>query len=287
MNVPDILLHPSASSQLDAFLETPTHAVLVVGPRGIGKTHIAAALATNLLEVPSLENYAYFRTISPAGDSIAIEQIRELISFFRLKVPGKTPIKRVAIMEDAEVMGVEAQNALLKLLEEPPTDSVLILTTSTPQKLLPTIRSRAQALQLAGPNAEMLTQHFTTLGHDTSAVASALLRSSTNVAEATRLLTAGDMTGSTTLDLVKTALGGTTYDRLLLVDSLAKQKDIAREFASTLSAVAVASLESAARRRNTSVDRWRIVLEAAHTAEDALAHSGNTKLVLTELMLAM
>ena len=55
--------------------------------------------------------------------SIAIEQIRALISFFQLKVPGKTKIKRVAIIQDADRMGLEAQNALLKALEEPPEDS--------------------------------------------------------------------------------------------------------------------------------------------------------------------
>lgn len=89
------------------------------------------------------------------------------------------------------------------------------------------------------------------------------------------------------LSLVKQALGGTTYDRLLLVDSLAKQKDMARSFTSTLSAVAIASLEAAAQKGNTSVERWKSVLQAAHVADEALARNGNTKLVLTELMLAM
>jgi len=287
MIVPDILLHPSASSQLDTFLETPTHALLLVGPVGIGKTHIATALATRLLAVPTLNNYAYFRTIVPTGDSIAIEQVRELIGFFRLKVPGRSSIKRVAIIEDAETMGIEAQNALLKILEEPPTDSVLILTTSKPQKLLPTIRSRAQAIQLTSPDTDALTQHFTNLGYEASAIASALLRSNTNVAEATHLLTNKGETDSTILDLVKKALGGTTYDRLLLIDGLAKQKNAAREFTYTLSAVATASLESAARKGTASIERWKSVLQAAHVAEEALARSGNTKLVLTELMLAM
>ena len=286
MNIPDVLLHPAAAAQLDSFASSPMHAVLLAGPRGTGKTHVAAGLAAELLEIPTPESHAYFRTIKPEKGSIAIEQIRELISFFRLKVPGSARIRRAAVIEDADSMGTEAQNALLKLLEEPPADSVLILTSSQPQRLLSTIRSRLQTLQLATPSREALTQHFTTLGYEPSAITGALLRSDTNVAEAARLLADKEDTSST-VDLVKQVLGGSTYDRLLLVDGLAKQKDAALEFVSTLSAVATASLESAARKGAASVERWKSVLQAAHVAEDAMARSGNTKLVLTELMLAM
>lgn len=288
MNVPSILLHPSASSQLDAFIEAPTHAVLIVGPKGIGKTYIARALAAQLLGTEAVEGHAYYRTVMPATDSITIEQVRELINFFRLKVPGKGTIKRVAVMEDADTMGIEAQNALLKSLEEPPTDSVLILTTSSPQKLLPTIRSRVQSLQITSPEIDVLKKHFEAQGHNAEAIASALLRTGTNVAAATALLTGDSSTDSdSVLKLVKQALGGTTYERLLLIDGLTKQRDMARDFTSTLATVAAASLETAARKGNPSVERWKSVLQAAHVADEALARSGNTKLVLTELMLAM
>ena len=49
----------------------------------------------------------------------------------------------------------------------------------------------------------------------------------------------------------------------------------------------MASLAAAASKGATSVDRWQSILQAAHTAQDALERSGNTKLVLTELMLAL
>lgn len=287
MNVAGVVLHETAETQLNSFLDAPTHALLLAGPTGSGKTHVAASLAMQLLDTVELESHAYYRVIAPEKSSIAIEQVRELISFFRLKVPGTATIKRVAIIQDADAMGGEAQNALLKLLEEPPTDSVLVLTSSQPQSLLPTIRSRVQLVQLASPGAEALTEHFTALGYDGSAITSALLRAGTNIAEATRLLAEGPDASSSTIDLVKQVLGGTSYDRLLLVDGLAKQKDATTAFVSTLTTIAMASLESAARKGGANVHRWQSVLEAAHTAQDALDHSGNAKLVLTELMLAM
>jgi len=287
MNVPGMVLHETAEAQLNSFLSAPTHALLLAGPIGSGKTHIAASLAMQLLGASELETHAYFRVITPVKGTIAIEQIRELIGFFRLKVPGAAKIKRVAVIQDADAMGGEAQNALLKLLEEPPSDSVLVLTSSQPQSLLPTIRSRVQLVQLASPSTEVLTQHFITLGYDGPAITGALLRAGTNVAEAARLLAEGPDASSPTIDLVKQVLGGTSYDRLLLVDGLAKQKEATAAFVSTLTTIAMASLESAARKGGANVHRWQSVLEAAHTAQGALDHSGNAKLVLTELMLAM
>jgi len=87
--------------------------------------------------------------------------------------------------------------------------------------------------------------------------------------------------------LVKQTLGASQYERLLLVDGLAKQKDQARLFIDMLAVVATASLEAAAAKGAATLSRWRDILQAAYTAQDALEHSGNVKLVVTELMLAL
>src|SRR4051812_44876609 len=98
MKVSGIILHASAEQQLDDLLRTPTHAVLLAGSLGTGKTYVATELACQLLGASELQNHAYFRVISPKNGTIPIEQIRELISFFQLKVPGSAMIKRVAII---------------------------------------------------------------------------------------------------------------------------------------------------------------------------------------------
>lgn len=285
MKIDGVVLHPTAERLLSEFVTSPAHAVLLASPTGMGKSQIAQSLAMQLLGVTSLENAAYFREIAPEKSSISIEQIRGLIQFFRLTVPGATKIKRVAIIQSADSMGHEAQNALLKLLEEPPTGSVLILLSSVPDRLLPTIRSRTQVLTLPAPTQEALAQHFATLGYDATLVQKTLLRTGSNVAEANRLLS-GD-TNDESLQIVKQVLTGTAYDRMLLVDGLAKQKELAAAFVSTLSATAMASLPAAATKNSAAVPRWQQILEAADVAGAALERNGNTKLVLTELMLAL
>ena len=288
MNIPGVVVSPKASQLLHALVQAPAHAVLLAGPQGTGKSHIATTLAATLLgvEESALENHGYYRVVQPEKGSITIEQIRGLIGFFRLKVPGTAAVKRVAVVTDAEAMGHEAQNALLKLLEEPPEDSALLLTSSQPDHLLPTIRSRTQILQLGSPEANAVIAYLVSQGYKEERITAALLRSGSNVAAAVSALDGGD-TSDDALEQVKQALGGTGYERLLLVDGLAKQKDAAIRFADTLATVAIASLQAAASKGSSSLDKWKQVLEAANTAQEALERNGNAKLVLTELMLGL
>lgn len=290
MNTPGVVLHPASSSLLDKILTEPSHALLLIGPFGIGKTYVARALAAQLLglgDEPRLENQAYFREVSPTKSTITIEQVRELLKFFRLKVPGSAKIQRIAIVQDAEAMSREAQNALLKLLEEPPEGSVLILTSSQPDQLLSTVRSRTQVITLTAPEPAALAVHFQSLGYDTGLIQRTMLRTGTNVAEAARLLELGADSPDESLQLVKQALTGTAYDRMLLVDGLAKQKEQAGVFVATLAATALASLQAAAIKNPGGLPRWQAILAAADTAGTALERNGNIKLVLTELMLAL
>lgn len=82
---------------------------------------------------------------SEEGKDIKIEQIRDIIQFLRLK--SKTG--KVVIIENAENMNIEASNSLLKTLEEPPNKTLIILTTSNPTEILPTILSRVLKIKFS------------------------------------------------------------------------------------------------------------------------------------------
>ncbi len=144
------------------------HAVLVHGPAGVGKRRFAAALAATLLCTGRGERFAacgecadcmLFRAAShpdlhwlqPLEDkkSIGVDQVRETCE--KLAMTSMRKGYRVAIVQPAPAMTTSAQNALLKTLEEPASRTLLMLVTSRPSRLLPTLRSRCQRLEIACP----------------------------------------------------------------------------------------------------------------------------------------
>ena len=90
--------------------------------------------------------------------------IRDLQHYLQLKTIGDRPVRRIAIVEHGERLRTEAQNAFLKLLEEPPQDTVIITTTTTPQALLPTILSRVQVIPVNTPDMDSVKEYFIKAG---------------------------------------------------------------------------------------------------------------------------
>lgn len=149
------------------------HALLFTGPKGIGKATLANHLARFLLsggnaqEAATLEialnhpiarrmqagSHGDFLSISPAfdeknqeeGREISIEAARAIAPFMRM-TPSES-FMRVVIVDSADDLNRNAANAILKILEEPPPASLLILISHQPAQLLPTIRSRCQTVK--------------------------------------------------------------------------------------------------------------------------------------------
>lgn len=280
----ELLLSKDASTSLQAFLAKPAHAVLLTGQRGIGLSTIASLLVKELLGSKNLENEQYFRLLTAEKGTIPIESIRGLQGFFALTVPGDAVIKRVVVIDDADKLSTEAQNALLKTLEEPPQGSVILLVSHDPKRLLATIRSRTTELAIAAPSKRQAADWFIVKGHAPADIERAYLMSDGSLSRMEAILNGES---GTDIDTVRAVLAGTSYDRLLHVDTMAKDKVTANEFVDNLVRVATVSLERAAAQNPTSLPRWQAVLQASVTAQDALEKNGNTKLVLTDLMLSL
>ena len=120
------------------------HAYMFEGIEGIGKETFAYDLAKILLETPHLENAPDCIRVKPEGNSIKIAQIRNLQSDIVIKPHKKY---KIYIIDKAEKMTLEAQNALLKTLEEPPEYAIIILVTNNKEGLLPNIRSRCEIVK--------------------------------------------------------------------------------------------------------------------------------------------
>ena len=185
------------------------HALLFVGPAGLGKRELAEALAARLLcDTPRADGHACDHCepcqwrltgnhpdlirVVPAADAAAaaaeaeaetparetpakaasaqilIEQIRDLQA--ALSITGHHGSRRVVVLDPAEAMNLFTANALLKLLEEPPTGCVFLLVSSAPRRLLPTIRSRCQQWHFARPSEAELAHWKAQADRDTQAL---------------------------------------------------------------------------------------------------------------------
>jgi DNA polymerase-3 subunit delta' len=136
------------------------HAYLFRGPDGVGKKLFAAAVAraincteagpgSSCGECLSCRKYASgnhpdYSVESPEKGAIKIGRVREVCR--SLAYPPYESEKRVVVMEDVHTMRQEAANCLLKTLEEPPEDNVIILTAEASRSVLTTISSRCQII---------------------------------------------------------------------------------------------------------------------------------------------
>ncbi|MFM8914957.1 MAG: DNA polymerase III subunit, partial [Candidatus Limnocylindrus sp.] len=167
--------HDVAAAHLAMLLsDAPPHALLIVGPRGAGAGTLARdAVATLMCGDPvdggpcgacracrliASGSHTDLVVISPEGDSntIKIDQIRSLITGLALfSVEGG---RRIALIESADLMNEEAQNALLKTLEEPPSRTHVILAAAEDSRLMPTIRSRCAVIRIGLPDAKQASE---------------------------------------------------------------------------------------------------------------------------------
>lgn len=127
-----------------------SHAYIFSGQEMIGKRMFALELANFVnradpADVLRPDCLFVDSGVSESGQTITIEEIRRIKNFVSLS-PYTGPYKFVVI-NDAHLMTTEAQNALLKVLEEPSPSSILILVTANPNSLLPTIISRCQEIK--------------------------------------------------------------------------------------------------------------------------------------------
>jgi DNA polymerase III subunit delta' len=137
------------------------HAVLLTGQPGVGKRAAAVWLAKRRLGIgeperlpaypPGTREHADLRWVRKPEDkqSIGIDQVRELID--QLSLTSYEGGAKVAIIEPADIMTTDAANSLLKTLEEPPGDALLVLVADRQGRLPATIFSRCQRINVPAP----------------------------------------------------------------------------------------------------------------------------------------
>ena len=189
----------TAAAAAGATGSSMTHAWLITGPPGSGRSNLAYAFAAALLsrnaeDLEATERQVAARThpdlgvLSTDRVIISIDEVRQLVSSSQFS-PSVGRF-RIMVIEDADRMSERTSNVLLKALEEPPPRTVWILCAPSEADLIPTIRSRVRSVRLRVPSvdevAELLTRRD---GVDLATATRAARESQSHIGMAHRLAT--------------------------------------------------------------------------------------------------
>lgn len=135
-----------------------SHATLILGEDGIGKTYVAHEVALNILKKEEYKDYVDIEDyrIHKNKKSISVDDVRGMIEEI-----NKRPYEgdnKVIIVHDSDKMTIQAQNAFLKTIEEPPKGVYIILLCENGKNVLDTIKSRCQTYKLTRLNDLELNQ---------------------------------------------------------------------------------------------------------------------------------
>lgn len=262
-----------------------SHAYLFVGPEGVGRTTVARAFLSALVP-PGVTPLLVSRlTDEKTGKrkSVGIEQVRELTAAISLtSFDGE---RKAAFVEDADWLLGPAANALLKTLEEPRGDTVIVLRAETPESVPATIASRCQVMRFHPVSETTIASALVERGHDKEEAARVARQSLGRPGTAIRLVTDGAFraerdTAASAFDAIVSA---SLPKRLALVADLLPKGE--SDKAAALERI-LDTWEQAARERLLAGDRRFVdVLDRLRESREAAERNVNPQIALEHIVI--
>lgn len=270
-----MILNAATRLLLEQLKASLPQSLLLTGPEGIGFKGAIDVLSSSHPLLYSLTPLQ--ETGSKAEPIISVEAIRSLYEYTSRR---HTDIE-IIVINDADRMTISAQNAFLKLLEEPGQYIHFILVSHHPERLLPTIRSRVNEVGLLPITKEQSNELLEALKvHDEKKKQQLLFMAAGLPALLTRLVQDNDLfeTRSGVIRDARLCLQGSLYESLQCVERY-KERDRAR--------LLIVTMEKLLRQNVTNHNASTIErkLENLMTVEEALVSNGNLRLWLTQAVL--
>lgn len=254
-----------------------SHAVILVAKYDASRRRLAHQMARAVTQSWSgSKSSVRVDQIEANKGRIGIDIIRSLYKSTSYRHSGHK--LQIVVIHDAQTMTLPAQNAFLKLLEEPPEGVRFILTCEHPQSLITTIRSRCQTVYWRPSSLEAFKQRFNDL---TAQEAEKLFYASAgDTLEAERLQTdaGADDNNQPIRNLMSKSLGQAIID----IQSQASDRPTASQTVEKLTKLAHAGLRHAAANERGA---WLRRLESALAAQEQISAQVNVKLVMDSLLL--
>ncbi|MBU0645939.1 AAA family ATPase [Patescibacteria group bacterium] len=310
-----IIGHEKVCEYFEQIIENQqiSHAFLFVGPANVGKTALAEALIKEMMGTNQLESHPDFIAIKREIDEktdkqkahISVKQIRDLRD--RLAMTAMQGGRKAVFIEEADKMNLPAANALLKTLEEPKGETIIILRAAQIEGVPATIASRCQILRFHQVSAEKIdlalrergvshpeAKTFAALAAGRPGLALRLIKDSEYKAEhEVAISTLINLLGQSTAERFKTLSEILPKEEINKAQMLDKQLDswenVIYDFwrqALGLAKKIDWPINSETMAQKSASD-WQKVLRTIQEARRAAAHNANPQLVLEHILLAI
>lgn len=217
--------------------------------------------------------------------SLGIAEIRELQRYLTLRADNTAEYSRFVLVSDAEDLTVEAQNSLLKLLEELPDKTILILVTTDASRLLPTINSRCFHINVLPVTSGQATEYGHKAQVDDARVKKAYIISEGYVSVFKKLINSEDKSYEDIIDTAKKFIQSTVIERQEILSKIYKNDSGVDELLQSLKLTARSGMRNA--KNLDAKQRWKNMLVKTINTEKQIESNVQTKLAMLALSVSL
>jgi DNA polymerase-3 subunit delta' len=277
-----MLLSSKTLNQVRSLNLTSNQPIIISGPEFTYKELLSKKIASQSLEIDidKLDSYPYIITVISDKKSLGIEEIRDLSKFISLTVPLNKAINRVVMIPNSEILTVQAQNALLKNLEESPKSTLFILTTKKINNILPTILSRSRIIDVVKPSKIEIKKYLNK--HNDTEIEQNYLLSDGAPRLIEILLDNNESDIKNDVDLTKKILSASKINKLSYINELSKSRE---ESIKIISLIKQMSKLGCLSNKSKQSIIWQNILDRSMQAEKKLRSNSSVKLTLLDFFL--
>jgi DNA polymerase III delta prime subunit len=270
-------MNPKTKQLLDAFCARPFTSLLLLGPAERGTEYCLKYIQETLLDADTRNNLIRIEPQLPKA--LSVEQIRDLKTSLATKSNRKgNTVTRIVYVSGFHTATVEAQNALLKVLEEPTEATVIILQADERESILQTIQSRCHIIPVLPLTKEQVLQEIITSNRQEHELQKILSLSGGDALTVRQMLSDNEEI-NIRVDKAKQFLSLSVFDRLLEQKEYESNASIL-ELLASLNLVAQAGFHLSDKKQ---IDRWKNVLVELREIEDLCRKNVLPKIVYMRL----
>lgn len=278
----EILQSNVTKKQIDNFIASQKQSLGLFAPNGFGKFTIAKFIASKILKTENISNNPNILIIKPdEKGNILVDEVRRIVAFIKLKTASKQKTSRIIIIKNAELLTETVQNLLLKPLEEPPGDVLVILCANSTQSMLSTVLSRIDIINLTAPEITQVKQYFSE-GFSVEQIEKSWIIAQGRVGLFCSILNNSDHPLLEQITLAKKFISYNPYQKTIAIGDLAKENLVT--FLDALLLVAESGFYNSLKNDSQQYLFWHKLRKSTLQAIKEYQAKANSKLILTKLV---